>query len=334
MSRITIKDIAKALNMHHSTVSRALRNDFRVKENTRKLVTEYAEKNGYQVNMSALQLRGSVKNVIAVVVPNVNHNFFSNIVSLITNRAVQHGYIVSVFQSNESYEQEQEIIKTVIQHNVAGVIASVTMETVHSDHFKKLKQFKIPLIFFDRICPDLDVPKVLVNNAEVVAKAVEIMLDRKCERIAHICGPQRVNVFRERHEGYLRTLIKHGKAYKETVYINSAFTIDDGRNAIQTLFAGPLVPDGLICDSNMLLIGVLLELKKRNLQIPDDISVIGFTDNPYVEAFSPGVISIVQPDEDIANNAFDLLLKHMNEETVEEPENIRVSAKIIYDYTY
>ena len=123
MTRITIKDIAKELHLHHSTVSRALRNDGKVNEITRNKVIDYAKSFGYQVNMNALQLRGSVRNVIAVIVPNINHNFFSNIVSIITNKAFENGYMVSVFQSNEKYEQEVVIINTVIQHNIAGVIA-------------------------------------------------------------------------------------------------------------------------------------------------------------------------------------------------------------------
>ena len=136
--------------MHHSTVSRALRNDTIVKEETRKKVTEFARKYGYQVNMSALHLRGSIKNTIAVLVPNISHNFFSNIVSVITNMAYTRGYIVSVFQSNESARQEEEIINTLIQNNVAGVIASIAMETTNSAHFELLKKYRIPLVFFDR----------------------------------------------------------------------------------------------------------------------------------------------------------------------------------------
>lgn len=332
--RITIKDIARELNIHHSTVSRALRNDKRVKEETRKLIAEYAEKNGYQINMSALQLRGSVKNVIAIIVPNINHNFFSNIVSYITNLAVDSGYIVSIFQSNENYEQEVEIINSVIQHNVAGVIASVTMGTVNSDHFKKLNSYKIPLVLFDRFNNDINVSKVTVNNHEIVKEAVELLIASGCKRIAHISGSQNVNVFCDRHSGYLEAINNAGFTYRESVFIQKVFSIEDGREAITRLLSNNEKPDGLICDSNVLLIGVLLELKKLKLTIPDDIGVIGYSDNPFVEAFSPGVISIVQPDKEIAEHAFALLMEQLESFDSIEIKTISVDAQIIEEYNY
>lgn len=327
--RLTIKDIARDLNMHHSTVSRALRNDLRVKEKTRKKVVAYAERNGYQVNMNALQLRGSLKNTIALIVPNINHNFFSNIVSVITNLAVEKGYIVSIFQSNESYIQEKEIINSIIQNNTAGVIASVTMETKNSDHFKRLEKFKIPLVLFDRFCDDIQVPKVKVNNEKVVFDAVDLLINKGCKRIAHIGGPQLVNVFKDRHKGYLKALNTHKINYQQSYFIEKDFTIEDGKLSIVKLLNLFKRPDGLIVDSNILLTGVLLELRRLKYRIPEDIAVIGFSNNPYVEAFSPGVISIVQPDKEIAQGSFNLLMKLLNDSDIKQIKDIVVSSKII-----
>lgn len=334
VKRITIKDIARDLNLHHSTVSRALRNDNRVKEKTRKIVAEYAEKNSYQINMSALQLRGSVKNVIAIIVPNISHDFFSNIVSYVTNMAVEQGYIVSVFQSNESYTQELEIINTVIQNNVAGVIASVTMETRNSNHFKKLEQYKIPLVFFDRFCDDINVPKVIIDNKQVVYSAVELLVGKGCKRIAHIGGSQMVNVFKDRHTGYLDALNSFGINYQQSYFIEKDFTVKDGKLAMLKLLNLHKRPDGLIVDSNMLLIGVLLEMKKLNIVIPDNIAVVGFSNNPIVEAFCPGVISIIQPDKEIAQYAFNLLTKLLNDYDDGSIKNVVVSSQIIEKYNY
>ncbi|MDA3930110.1 MAG: LacI family DNA-binding transcriptional regulator [Prolixibacteraceae bacterium] len=327
--RITIKDIAKELGIHHSTVSRALRGDVRVKEETRKKVKEYAYKQGYQVNMNALQLRGSINNVIAIIVPNINHDFFSNIVSYITNLSVQNGFIVSVFQSNESYSQEENIINTIIQNNVAGVIASVTMETGNSDHFKKLDQFNIPLVLFDRFCDDIQVPKVIVNNEGIVFDAVKKLFDKGCRRIAHIGGPQSVNVFKDRQTGYMKALDSFELNFQQSFFIDKDFTIENGKLTMLKLINLFKRPDGVIVDSNILLLGVLLELKKFHLKIPEDIAVIGFSNDPLVEAFCPGVISIVQPDTEIAQNAFDLLMKQLNGFDRILIKDIIVSAKII-----
>jgi len=315
--------------MHHSTVSRALRNDTSVKQETSEKVNAYALANGYQINMSALQLRGSSKNMIAVLVPNINHNFFSNIVSVITNLAFEDGYVVSVFQSNEKYLQEKEIIKALIRNNVAGVIASVSMETIDSEHFRKLKNYRIPLVLFDRVCNDVNVPKVLVNNFEVVAEVVSILVKKGYKRIAHISGVNQMNVFRERQSGYLSSVKKHEIEYEKIVIIDSDFTIDEGRKATESLFQNETKPDALICDSHFLTLGALLKLRELNLKIPEDIGVVGFSDNPYVEVMSSNVISIVQPDDAIAHAAYELLKKKMDNIDDEKTETMTFSAKII-----
>ena len=329
MKRITIKDIARELNMHHSTVSRALRDDLSVKQETRDKVAEYAKLHGYQINMSALQLRGSVRNMIAVLVPNIHHSFFSNIVSIIANLAYEKGYVVSIFQSNESYEQEKEIIKTLIRNNVAGVIASVSMETVDSEHFRKLKNYHIPLVLFDRVCFDVNVPKVTVNNFEVVAEVVEVLLRKGYRRIAHLSGTNRINVFRERQSGYLSAVKRNKLDYSTIVEIDSDFTIEEGKKATEKLFQEREKPDALICDSHFLTLGAMLKLKELNLNVSEEVGLAGFGDNPYVDVISPTVISILQPEDAIANGAFGLIMKKIENSDSELTESLTYSAKIV-----
>ena len=196
--RITIKDIARELNVHHSTVSRALRNDPRVNEKTRDLVLAYSLKHEYQTNMNAVQLRGASNNTIALIVPNINHSFFSDIVSQLTNIAYKKGYILSIFQSNEDYEQEVGIVNTIIKHNYAGVIASISKNTIDSSHFKLLNTFGVPLVFFDRVCDDIATPKVLVNNYGITFEATAYLIGKGYKRIAHLTGPTHINVFNDR----------------------------------------------------------------------------------------------------------------------------------------
>jgi LacI family transcriptional regulator len=329
LKRITIKDIAKALNMHHSTVSRALRGEVAVNEKTRNSVLEYAKTHGYQINMSALHLRGGVKNMIAVLVPNIHHSFFSNIVSVITNLAYQQGYVVSVFQSNENYEQEKEVIKTLIRNNVAGVIASVSMETVDSEHFRKLKNYRIPLVLFDRVCPDVNVSKVTVNNFEVLGDAVDILVRKGYKRIAHISGTDSINVFRDRQAGYLAGIKRHKLDYQRVMIIDTDFTIEEGRKIAEKLFNEEVKPDALICDSHFLTLGVILKINELGLKMPEEIGLAGFGDNPYVDLFNANVISIIQPDDAIARAAFDLILKKIENSDDEKTESLTFSAKII-----
>jgi len=329
LKRTTIKDIAKVLKIHHSTVSRALRNDRSVSSETIKKVNDFAKEIGYQVNINALQLRGSVKNTIAIVVPNIHHNFFSNIVSLVADQAFKKGFIVSIFQSNESYLQEKEIIKTLIRNNIGGVIASVSMETINSDHFIELKKYRIPLILFDRVGTEINVPKVMVNNHEAVASAVELLVNKGFKKIAHLSGPAHINVFHDRQEGYLSAIKKYNLDYTKIIRINSAFTIDEGKNATENLFNETVKPDGLICDSHFLTLGAIFKINELNLRIPDDTGIVGFGDNPYVKTLNVGINFIIQPETAIANAVFEMIIKKIENFDREDLENQILSASII-----
>ncbi len=327
--RITIKDIARALSIHHTTVSRALRNQGPVKDETRKRIIAYAEKHGYQVNMSALNLRGNVRNVLAVIIPGINHQFFSNIVSFFTDQAYQKGFIVSVFQSNESLAQEKEIINTVIQNNVAGVLASVSLETNDSAHFALLKEYKIPLVFFDRVCEDMNVPKVTVNNEAMVLNAVDILVQRQCERIAHISGPEHINVFRERQSGYQKGIKKHQLGYNQIVEITGKFETDQGIDAVKTLLANKIKPDALICDSFSFVIGAAAQLKTEGISVPDEVQLMAFSNNFANELFETKITTIVQPDKEIAQIAFSMLMNAVEDGNYGQAENIVLSARIV-----
>jgi LacI family transcriptional regulator len=156
-----------------------------------------------------VQLRGSTNNAIALIVPNINHTFFSDIISHLTDIAYEKGYVISVFQSNEKYELEKEIVNTIIKHNFAGVIVSIAQTTTNSDHFALLQKFGIPLVFFDRVCEDILTPRVLVNNFEITFNATEYLISRGYKRIVHLTGTDKINVFRDRQKGYLEALEKN-----------------------------------------------------------------------------------------------------------------------------
>ena len=326
--RITIKDISKQLNIHHSTVSRALRNHPKIKEETRKRIVDYAKKHGYKVNLSALQLRGAAKNVIAVIVPNISHHFFSNAISVITNLAYNKGYIVSVFQTNESLEQEKQVLNSIIQNNIAGVIASVSMQTTDAGHYKELDRYKIPLVMFDRVVDDIDVPKVEVDNFEIVVEAVNSLVNGGSNRIVHITGSDRISVFRNRQRGYSYAIKNLGVEYSNTYIINEDFTLEIGKLAVKSIFADKSAPNAIICDSYMLMLGVVLQLKEMKISVPGDVKIICFGNNPSLEVITPGISSIVQPITEIAKLSFNLLMKRIKEPDSKQFEQQIFSAKL------
>jgi LacI family transcriptional regulator len=329
--RITIKDIAKQLNVHHSTVSRALRNDPRVNEKTRDMVLAYAREHEYQTNMNAVQLRGNSNNAIALIVPNINHNFFSDVVSQLTNLAYKKGYVISVFQTNEKYQQEKEIVNTIIKHNFAGVIVSIAKDTTNSEHFALLRKFGIPLVFFDRVCTDIPAPKVLVNNKEITLIATKYLLDRGYKRILHITGTLDINVFSDRDKGYLEELNKRNIEYRKSIIIEDDFSIEAGKRIFSELLSSPEKPDAIISSSVYISIGIMLQARACGINIPTELGLITFGTLLSSEIIQPQITSIEQPESEIAKIAFELLENLIvrdiaDDETVEKMLN----AKIIF----
>ncbi len=327
--RITIKDISKKLKIHHSTVSRALRNSPHVKEETKNRIVKYAKKHGYKVNMNALKLRGSVKNVIAIIVPNINHDFFANIISVITDMAYSKGFIVSIFQTNESVELEKKVLNSIIQNNVAGVIASVSMETIYANHFKELKNYKIPLVLFDRVIYDIDVPKIEVDNFYIVAKVVKNLVNSGYDRIVHITGSDITSVFRNRTRGYQHMIKELDVAYNNNYVVKNGFTIKEGKLTAKAIFNGNNRPNAIICDSNILMVGMLAQLKEMNIDIPKDVKIISFGNNPILNEIAPYILSITQPISEIGKASFELLIKKIQGDDIQN-ENQIFKAKINY----
>ena len=327
--RITIKDISRQLNIHHSTVSRALRNSPKVKTETKKQIVDYANKHGYKVNMNALKLRGTVKNVIAVIVPNINHDFFSNVISVVTDLAYSKGYIVSVFQTNENVALEKKVLNSVIHNNVAGVIASVSMQTKNADHFRELKNYNIPLVMFDRVIDDIDVSKVEVDNFDIVAKVVKNLVNSGFDRIAHITGSDKTSVFRNRTRGYQHMIKELAIPYNNNYIVDNGFTIEEGKQAAKTIFKEKKRPNAIICDSNILMVGILAQLKEMNIDVPKDVKIISFGNNPILNVIAPYISSITQPISEIGKASFDLLIKKIQNDDAQN-ENKIFKAKLIY----
>lgn len=330
-NRITIKDLARELKVHHSTVSRALRNDPRVNEETKKIVMEAARLHGYQVNMNALQLRGATNNTFALIVPNIRHTFFTNIVSHLTNLAHKNGFVVSIFESNEEFEQEQETINTIIRYNFSGVVASIARNTMNGEHFKLLRNYGIPLVFFDRVCEDIDTPRVLVNNYEAAFNAVNLLIDKGHHKIAHITGPLHLNVFGDRHKGYLDALSDHNLDYKNFLIVDKEFVVDEGKNGFLHLLEQDEVPDAILSTSSLLSIGIMIKAKELGFKIPENLALISFGDNQFTDILEPGITSIIQPEEEIAETCFELMLKLINKEIdIDYPVTKEVKSRMLY----
>ena len=217
--------------------------------------------------MNTLQTTDQNKPIIALIIPIINHSFFSNIADQLTSLAYKNGYLVTVFQSNEDYQQEVEIVNSIIAQKFAGVIVSISKNTVDSTHFKQLQDAGIPLVFIDRVCEDIIAPKVLINNHEITYKITESLIKKGNKRIALIIGTNDINVFRERQQGYLDALNKHELLYQMPVIVDE-FSIEKGKEIFVKLWSSENRPDAIISSSIHLTMGILLQTKLYDVKIP------------------------------------------------------------------
>lgn len=309
---VTIKDIAKELNIHHTTVSRALRHSPTVSKETNDLIWKKATELGYKPNLIAQGFRNNSSNTIGILVPDLQHYLFSKFISDFSNLAHQSGYSVMVFQSSDKYIIEKEIVNILINYRVAGVICSISKETRNGEHFNLLKERNIPLVFFDRIPEDISSSQVEVNNFQGAYDAVNLMIGRGKKHIAFISIASHINVFRDRLNGYKKALADNQLVFNEDFFIEQPnHGMDDGYSGAQKLMGLAETPDGILAVSDDVAIGVIKYLKKTMIRIPEDVSVVGFDNGPMCIACDPELTVMSQPISKLTDACFELLMNQI-----------------------
>ena len=206
---ITIKDIAKALGLSTSTVSRALRGSYEISAETRKLVLEYAEKLNYRPNPIAQSLKEKRSRSIGIVVCEIANNFFSQVINGIESVAYKKGYYVIISQSHESFEREVANTQYLASRSVDGLLISLSTETTDLSHLSKLHDKGLPIVFFDRITEEMPTHKVIANNFNGAYQATEHLIRSGFQRIAHLTISPHLSITKERLAGYKAALADH-----------------------------------------------------------------------------------------------------------------------------
>ena len=306
--KITIKTIAKELGVSTSTVSKALSDSHEISIETKERIRAYAEFYKYKPNSLALQLRTQKTKVIGVVVPKIVHHFFSKVISGIEEVATMRGYNVMICFSNNSYKREVENIEVLTNGSVDGLLVSISKETLENgdfSHFQNLIEDEIPLVMFDRVHQEIDCDKVIVDDQGAGYKATQHLIDIGCKHIAMVTTPEHVTVGSLRRKGYERALkesnIKIDK--KLIVEVNEKENL---HNEIAQLFEQKI--DGIFAVNEIYAAVAIRIAKEKGLKIPEDISVIGFTDGLISEYSSPSITTIVQHGFTMGKQAAELLL--------------------------
>lgn len=307
---ITIKEIAKELDLHHATVSRALNGNSKVKEETRNLVLEKAKELGYKPNLLAQNFRNKRSNIITIIVPDLKPHFFSRFTSDITDLTNDGRFMVMVFQSNDDPNVEKKILASLVSLRVSGVAVSIGLRTKSTDHFNILKDENIPLVFFDRVPMKTQFSTITLDNYNAVGLVVDEMVKRGKRKIAYITCNSHLKVFKDRLAGYENAISKAGLSYKKYVCIDQMF-INDGYKIAPFLVDRKEKPDAIICVNDEVAIGVMRYLKEKKYSIPNDISVSGFDDNPMGKVFEPALSTLSQSTKILSKTTFDFLISQI-----------------------
>lgn len=322
-NQVTIKDIARILGISASTVSRALKDHPDINTDTKKAVNELASKLKYQPNAVALSLKNSRSNTIGIIIPEIVHYFFSSVISGIEDIASQKGYTVIICQSNEKFAREVSNAKALLSHRVDGILISISKETNSFDHFVNLQEGGIPLVFFDRIAPGINADQVVNDDVDASYNATRHLIEAGCKRIAHFAGPQGLVIGRDRLQGYLNALTEAGLPIDKRLIIE-ADTFEKARNTVGRMLDTGNVPDGIFAVNDMTAIGAMQTIQKRGYKIPDQISIVGFSDGYLSGITDPNLSSVDQHGYEMGTTAAEMLFHRILSDEEEYVPEIKV----------
>ena len=302
-------DLARELGVSMTTVSRALSDHHSIGAATKQRVLKLAKKLNYQPNHLAAALRKGQSRLLGVVVPYIEGKFFPSVIQGIEQAASKAGFSVIVCQSHEDVQQERRNIETLLHAQVAGVLVSLARNTQDFHHFDKVRGRGIPLVFFDRIPSVGSVDSVVLDDYEGALQATRHLLEQGCRRIAHLAGPQHLNIYERRRQGYLDALAAYGLPANEQLIVYSDMTTEEGAQAMQHLLALPEPPDGVFGAGDSVILGALQFLKSAGIKVPQQVALAGFSNEGFTSVTEPQLTSVDQRCEEMGQAAVRLFLE-------------------------
>jgi LacI family transcriptional regulator len=310
-SEPTIHDIARELQISASTVSRALNNNPRISLKTKEKIKAVANALGYRPNTLASNLRNKKSNTIGIVVPLINRYFFSSVISGAEDVAFRAGYNVVISQSNDLADKEINIVQSMFSNRVDGLIISIAMQTKTFDHLKIFRKKNIPLVFFDRAVHEIETDKIVVDDFAGGFRVTQHLIDQGYKRIAHLAGTQNLMTYFDRKKGYLEALRKNNIQFDESLVIINTLTSDEGVSAVQQLMELKNPPDAIFCGNDTTALSAMIFLRDKGIRIPQDIGIVGFSNEPFSKVVSPSISTIAQPGFQMGQKAAELIIRQI-----------------------
>ncbi len=331
--RVTVEDIAQRLGLSSMTVSRALNDRPNVGEETRERVIKTAREMGYRPNRIAKSLVLSKTHTIGIILPKMAHFFFPEVIRGVETVTYDKGYQLFLTHSAEDAEREISAIQTLESSRVDGILMSMAQSTTNYEEYKQLIKSGMPLVFFDRCAFGIGARCVSVNDRQTSRQAVEHLIDtHERTRIAHLKGPVSTSVAKDRFDGYKDGLEARGKPYDEQLVADSGFNEKGGYEAMMKILQLPKDrwPDAVFAVNDPAAIGAIGAINEAGLSIPEDVALIGFTDDPRAPLTTPPLTTVRQPAFEIGRTAAQQLIAIIDDETLQnQSDEIVVKSDLI-----
>jgi LacI family transcriptional regulator len=330
MDQVNLKRLAKELGLAISTVSRALRDSHEISQETKDRVQALANKLGFQPNPHASSLRKNKSKTIAVIVPEIENNFFSGAINGIELIAKQKGYHVLIYLTHEDFQLEKGILQLLQNGRVDGLMISVSNTTTTADHLIASSQAGLPIVFFDRVFEDLDVPMITTDDIEVSFKATEYLIKKGCKKIAFLSMAENLSISKRRHSGYQKAIERYLPGGWNKI-VPCTPNDEQNRQLINNLMEEPDAPDGIFAAVEKFAINTYQVCNERKICIPQQLKVISFSNYSATALFNPPLSSIIQPAYEIGREAAAILFKIIENKKLLTSENkVILPSQIIY----
>ncbi len=310
----TIYDISKKLNISVATVTRALNDNPRISQATKELVVKTAKEMNYKQNNLAKALKSGETKNIGIIVPYINTNFFSSVIRGIEEELSPHGYHVIICQSHEDVVTEKKHLNTLLNAQVDGIFMSVSRTTIDTEHIQHiLNTTYTPIIFFDRKKDIPGISTVTIDDYKGGYMATEHLIDEGYKNICHFAGDQNLEIYQNRLRGYKQALLDHQFQVKEENIVFTGSSVDAGIDAVKKLWSSTSVPDAIFSASDSTALGACQELKKSKIKIPQEVAVIGFSNEPFTQFMELPMSSVDQTPVLMGNMAGQVFLDHIKD---------------------
>lgn len=313
--RPSLKDLARELGVSIATVSRALRSSPEIGQEMQARVKALAKQLNYRPNPFARSLRREAPKVIGVVVPNLVTHYYAAVLDGIEDEAARAGYSVISANSHEDFHRESQAIDNFIGMHVEGIVACLAQDTTDYSHYEEIADMGIPLVFFGRTCMTDRFSCVTANGDEAALEATRHLISTGSRRIAFIGGPNHLDMVRRRKHGYLEALRESRLPVDRTLVSCDKIDYEVALHSALELLSRPDRPDAILAFNDIITFAAFTAIKQLGLRIPDEVALIGFTDDVHASYVTPRLSVIADQSHLMGVTACQLLLKAVGGDT-------------------